>query len=251
MKYGNIYTKKIEDGIAFCVINNPAKKNAMDGRDAFNLATALRDLEFDSDVRVVILRGEGTTFSAGGNLGSWISEVEGNRAALRNFGESVRQMNQMEKPIVCMVDGWAVGGGFGYVLNSDFVIASERTKLSCPFVNIGIAPELGSMKLLPMYVGPQKAKEIFFFGQPISAEEALAYGFVNKVVPPEELEATTIEFAKKVSALPTLATRITKRLTNVFFSADLNICLEAEAQNTPCCAQTEDNKSRIAVFTKK
>ena len=162
-----MYAERLEGGIEVVYLNQPRKKNALSGEMMTKLDALLRAADVDDGVRVVVLRGAGDDFSSGGDLDQGPAlepGPEGARKTLRRYLAVVRTIRTMSKPVVAMVDGYAVGGAFALVCASDLVCASERALFVPAFCQIGIVPEMGMMKLLPDLVGPQRAKELLFFG---------------------------------------------------------------------------------------
>ncbi|SHN62762.1 enoyl-CoA hydratase/isomerase family protein [Desulfitobacterium chlororespirans] len=243
--------EKQNDGIAYVIINKPERRNAMDADLMVKMVQVLEQLDQDTDVRVIILKGQGDHFSSGGDLKAGVGgepTVENSRAALQKFIFAVRKIQEMEKPVIAMVKGYAVGGGMSLAMVCDIVFASEDAKFSSNFLKVGITPEMGAMLLMPMMMGAQRAKELWFTGRVIDAAEAKELGFVNRVYTAEEIENATRNFAADLAQMPALPVRITKRITNSTLFNLLNSVMEAELQSTPFCTQTEEHKSLIEEF---
>ncbi|ACL19076.1 enoyl-CoA hydratase [Desulfitobacterium sp. LBE] len=243
--------EKQNDGIAYVIINKPERRNAMDADLMVKMVQVLEQLDQDTDVRVIILKGQGDHFSSGGDLKAGVGgepTVENSRAALQKFIFAARKIQEMEKPVIAMVKGYAVGGGMSLAMVCDIVFASEDAKFSSNFLKVGITPEMGAMLLMPMMMGAQRAKELWFTGRVIDAAEAKELGFVNRVYTAEEIENATRNFAADLAQMPALPVRITKRITNSTLFNLLNSVMEAELQSTPFCTQTEEHKSLIEAF---
>lgn len=249
-----IYSESKECGISTLVINKPSKKNAIDGIMMDLLTEHLLTLDQDSTVKVIILKGEGDNFTAGGDLnqgGPNGLTIELSRNLLKRYTRTVQTIQQISTPVIAMVDGYAVGGGMSLALACDIVIVSERVKFLANFLRVGIVPEMGAMMFLPQLIGPYRAKELWFTGREILAEEAYQLGFVNKIFPANELEEGTIAFAKNISSLSSNAVQITKTITNGTMSQMLNLVMEAESTASPFCTQTADYKDIATLYNKK
>lgn len=250
----DVYISKRDDGIAFLVINKPQRKNAISGPMMDLLSDALLELDADDEVRVIILKGEGDNFSAGGDLSQGGPEglsVEQGRKLLKKYIRTIQTIQQICKPVIAMVDGWAVGGAMSMVLACDIIYVSDRVKFTSNFLKVGIIPEMGVMMFLPQLIGPYRAKELWFTGRVVGAVEAYKMGFANKVLPAEELEEGTISFAQEVASVSAMSVQITKGITNSTMSPMLNLVMEAESTASPFCTQTAEHKAIVAKFKKK
>lgn len=254
MSENTMLMERQDNGIAYITINKPERRNAIDAEMMVRLVEFLGHLEMDSDVRVIILQGQGEHFCSGGDLKAGVGgepTVENSRAALQKYILAVRKIIDMEKPVIAKVKGYAVGGGMSLAMACDIVFASEDAKFSSNFLKVGITPEMGAMLLMPLVMGVQRAKELWYSGRVIDAFEAREMGFVNRVIPTGEIDAVTLDFANNLAQMPSLPVRITKRITNSAIFHQLNSVMEAELQSTPFCTQTEDHKTLIAKFNQK
>ena len=234
-------------------LNQPRKKNALSGDMMGKLDALLRAADDANDVRVVVLRGAGQDFSSGGDLNQGPAlepGPEGARKTLRRYLSVVRTMRTIAKPVVAMVDGYAVGGAFALACASDLVCASDRALFVPAFCQIGIIPEMGMMKLLPDLVGPQRAKELLFFGGKIPAQQLQAWGLVNRVFPAATLEEETLAFARELAAMPDASIQITKNIMNALADSSLEACLEAESTASPFCTTTKAYAATMEKFAR-
>jgi 2-(1,2-epoxy-1,2-dihydrophenyl)acetyl-CoA isomerase len=249
-----VLVDKQNDGIATIILNKPQRRNAIDPAMMDELVEHLLKLDNDDEVKVVILKGQGDHFCAGGDLKAGAeagNTVEISRSSLKKYGRAVQSMQQMDKPIIAMVKGYAIGGGMSLALACDIIFASEDAKFSSNFLSVGITPEMGAMLLMPLTIGLYRSKELWFTAKKISAQEAYGMGFVNRVLPKAEIEEATQAFAQEVAKMPALPVRITKRITNSLNASMFNAVIDAESQATPFCTQTEEFKERIAAFVNK
>jgi 2-(1,2-epoxy-1,2-dihydrophenyl)acetyl-CoA isomerase len=156
-----------------------------------------------------------------------------------------------EKPVLCALNGTAAGGGAQIALASDLIVAADTARIIQVFVRRGLIPDGGAAYLLPRRVGLQKAKEMIFFGDDLSAEEAERLGLVNKVVPPAELDATVREWAERLATGPTKAIGFAKRLLNRSPDVDRATLLEEEALLVEITTTTEDAGEGVAAFVER
>ena len=235
-------------------LNQPRKKNALSGDMMGKLDALLRAADDANDVRVVVLRGAGQDFSSGGDLNRRVPPStpgpEARGKTLRRYLSVVRTMRTIAKPVVAMVDGYAVGGAFALACASDLVCASDRALFVPAFCQIGIIPEMGMMKLLPDLVGPQRAKELLFFGGKIPAQQLQAWGLVNRVFPAATLEEETLAFARELAAMPDASIQITKNIMNALADSSLEACLEAESTASPFCTTTKAYAATMEKFAR-
>ena len=204
-------TYRTSGGVAELRFNRPEKKNAILPAMYAAMADGLLAAEADAGVRAILIGGEGGVFTAGNDLSDFLqrpSEVT-ETPPVRRF---MAALSGAEKPVVAAVDGLAIGIGTTLLLHCDLVVASTRARLQTPFVNLGLVPEFASSWLLPARVGPQRAAELLLLAEPIDAKTALAFGLVNRVVEPDELDAAARELASRLAAKPPEALRQSKRL---------------------------------------
>lgn len=191
-------------------MRRPEKKNALNQEMYAGLVRALEEAERDDSVRVHVLGGVPGAFTAGNDIADFIAHppTDGENPTVR----FIMLLPQLEKPLIAAVDGVAVGVGTTLLLHCDYVVATDRSKFSMPFVNLGLVPEAGSSYLLPLTAGFARASELLLFGEAFGAEKALECGLVNRVVPPAALEATVNERAKALAERPLAALKESKRL---------------------------------------
>ena len=199
------------EGVAELRFNRPEKKNAILPAMYAAMADGLLAAEADAEVRAIVIGGEGGAFTAGNDLSDFLQ-----RPATPVGAPPVRRfMNALcgaQKPVVAAVDGLAIGIGTTLLLHCDLVVASTRSRLQMPFVNLGLVPEFASSLLLPRRIGPQRAAELLLLAEPIDAATARDFGLVNRVVEAGELEAAALELARRLAAKPPEAIRQSKRL---------------------------------------
>src|SRR5499433_1886528 len=206
---GEILTER-KGNILRVTVSRPAEKNAMTGAMYNGLADVLNVAAKDDDIHVVIWDAAGDSFSAGNDLEDFLKNPPGpGESPQARLGNAL--MN-LDKPVIAVVKGAAIGGGTTLLTHCDFVYAGESAKFQLPFVNLGLVPEFGSSFSLPARSGYIRAAELFMLAQPFNAEVAAAAGLVTRVVPDAELSATATETAEKLAAKPIGSLRATKKL---------------------------------------
>ena len=215
--YQHLLVEKKEDGVVLVTISRPEKANAMNARLHSELARIWRDLGDDSDVRVAIVTGAGKHFSPGGDL-EWVGQTLGDERSvlhlLREAGELVYSMVNLDKPIISAINGTAMGAGLAVALCADISIASERARLNDGHVLLGVAAGDHACLLWPLLCGMAKAKHYLLTGKWIEAREAERIGLVSMVVPHEQLLPTALGIARDLARGPQPAIRLTKRALN-------------------------------------
>lgn len=194
--------------------NRPEKKNAITAEMYATLADTLSNAARDDDVRAILFEAKGDMFTAGNDIGDFLNT--GARLTDPHDTPPVIQflfaLLDTDKPLLAAVQGGAVGVGVTMLLHCDFVFAAEEATFHTPFVDLGLVPEAGSSLLLPLIAGHQRAAEMLLAGAKISASRAKDFGFVNRIVPAEELEATALTVARNLAAKAPTAMRLAKQL---------------------------------------
>lgn len=248
-----VYMEKLDGGIAVVYLNQPKKKNAINARMMELLSELLMEADLDSEVRVVVLRGSGNCFTSGGDLSQSTPEEntpEHARKTYRRYVTAQTTIRSIAKPVIAMVDGYAVGGGFALALASDLICISETAVIVPAFCQIGIAPEMGVVKMLPELVGAQRAKEIIFLGDRITGQQLFDMGIANRVVPSEQLEETTMELAARLAEMPDASIQVAKGMINAIADANLGVALTMEQTASPFCTTTAAYAATQAKFAK-
>ena len=251
MEYQNIQIEK--DGhIAILTLNRPEVRNALDPRTWAEIRGAVREFRFDREVRVVIITGAGgKAFASGADIRS-LRERETLEVLKSEAQEALSDIENLEKPVIAAIDGFALGGGCELALACDIRIATARSKLGQPEVNLGIIPGAGGTQRLQRIVGPGKAKELIFTGDIISAREAGEIGLVNKVVDqPEDLLPAVKEMAGKIIAKGPVAVSLAKVAINVGANTDINSGLQFEKFAQTIAFSTGDRIEGTTAFLEK
>ncbi len=245
--------------IATVTLNRPASLNALDHAMTEGLLDIFTRLETDSAVRVVLLKGAGEHFMAGGDLKSFAQSLGLEPAERRRrFEHFIHQMHplvvtlrRMPQPVIASIRGAAAGFGLSLVMATDLAIAAEDAYFTLAYSLIGTSPDGSGTYHLPRLVGQKKAMEIALLGERFDAKTALALGLVNRVVPGAELESATTALAERLAAGPAHAYGNTKRLINRSLGSTLEAQLQAEAESFADCAATSDFAEGIRAFIEK
>jgi 2-(1,2-epoxy-1,2-dihydrophenyl)acetyl-CoA isomerase len=218
-----------EGRVALVKINRPEVKNALNPLALGALRAALERLAGDADVRVVVLAGEGGTFTTGDDLAETAHMDEtGFRALIEGFQSITRTLRGLPQPVIAAVAGWAVGGGLEIAANCDIRVVGDRTRFFCPEVAFGLLMSNASSLLLPRLVGSGNARLLMFSGRRFDAVWAERVGFAQLVVPEVEVVDAAIGIAGEIAAANPEALRATKRLFNLADDDEVEAALTAE-----------------------
>ena len=246
-----------DDGVARVALNRPDRKNPLTFDSYAELRDAFRALVYVKDVRAVVFGSEGGNFCSGGDVHDIIGplvkmDMTGLLAFTRMTGDLVKAMRHCPQPIIAAVDGASAGAGAIVAMASDLRYASLEAKTAFLFNRVGLAGcDMGACAILPRLVGHGRASEILFTGRSFSAEEGLAWGYFNAVVPAKDLDAHAMGTAKKLAAGPAFANGMTKNQLNMEWDMSLDTAIEAEAQAQAICMQTKDFERAYEAFVKK
>jgi 2-(1,2-epoxy-1,2-dihydrophenyl)acetyl-CoA isomerase len=224
----------VSDGVAWIRLNRPDRMNAVNGELRRALVEAVRRAGDDEAARVVVVTGEGRGFCAGADVRELAGREGGVEGIRQDYESLLSGLRTMPKPTIAAMNGVAAGIGASLALACDLRVAVPQASIVEAFVRIGLTVDGGVSWLLPRLVGTARALELFYTGDPLSAEEALARGVVNRVVEPEQLEPAVRELAGRLAAGPSGALAAIKRSVNHALSAtfeeamDLEFRLQAE-----------------------
>lgn len=253
MEFKNILYSK-ENNIARMVINRPEKMNAMNRATRLDMASALDHVRNDPSVKVLVLSGAGgKSFIAGSDLTELSAYTPLDMEQfMSTLAQSLyTQFEQLEKPVIAMIDGLCLGGGLEVALACDIRIASDRSKFGQPEILIGIMPGGGGTQRLTRLVGAGKTKEMMFTGKAIDAAEALSIGLINRVCPSEELEKTVMSLAQAVSLQSGLVLKWIKKSINVAQETSLRTGLDYEALAECLLFTSQDHNEGMKAFLEK
>jgi enoyl-CoA hydratase/carnithine racemase len=254
------FLKTQRDGaIQILTMRQPETRNALTGNTAVDeLVEACSAIRLDTSIRVVVLTAEGPVFSSGGNVKDMLRFQnqkllpETIREEYRNGIQRLpRALYNLDVPVICAINGPAIGAGLDLTCMCDIRIASEKATFAESFVKVGIVPGDGGAWLLPRAVGMSKAAEMAFTGDSLSAQEALACGLVSRVVAPEKLMEEALNLANKIAANPGGVLRMTKRLLREGERSTLDSLLEISAGYQAIAHMTPDHHEAVNAFIEK
>jgi enoyl-CoA hydratase/carnithine racemase len=243
-----IYTER-SGNILSVVLNRPSRKNAMTSAMYIALADILNDAAKDDDIRVVIWRGAGDSFSAGNDLDDFMKNPPG--AGESPQSKLMTALIAFDKPLIAAVHGAAIGGGTTMLVHCDFVYAAPGTRFQLPFVNLALVPEFGSSSALPARIGYLAAADLYMLGGPFDAKRAAELGIVTQVVAEEALLVKATETATRLAAKPPAALRATKRLLKEPFRASIIDAITAENKTFAVQVKSAEAKEAFSAFLEK
>src|SRR5512143_3202575 len=232
--------------VATITLNRPEKKNPLTFESYAELGALFRKLVCASDIKAVVVTGEGGNFCSGGDVHEIIGplvamDMPGLLRFTRMTGELVKAMREAPQPIVAAIDGVCTGAGAMIACASDMRLATARSKLAFLFVRVGLAgADMGACTLLPRLIGLSRAADWLYTGRTVNGEEAERAGFHTRLVEPDKLMAEADALARDLAHGPTFGHAMTKTMLWQEWSAGLGECIEAEAQAQAICMQTQD-----------
>jgi enoyl-CoA hydratase len=234
-------------------INRPEVLNALRGDTFLELEQALEMLQGSDDAWAMIITGAGDrAFSAGGDIKALAKMDSGDAASFAAMTHRILdRLESVPKPVIAAVNGLALGAGCDLAIACDLVVASERARFGEPPAGLGITTPFGGTQRLPRIVGPKRAKQLFFTGEPIDAEEAYGFGLVNKVVKHEELLTETRRLVDKILERAPIAVGYFKRLVNISSYGGVGEGDKLEQELYARCFETEDMAEGMAAFLEK
>jgi enoyl-CoA hydratase len=246
-----IYEKS--NGIATITLNRPEALNAFSKEVVEEILQAIEDVKGDETIRVVVLTGAGEkAFSAGADIKAMSGMTALKARELSLMGEKLcTSFENLEKPVIAAINGYALGGGLEVAMSCDLRIASENAKMGQTEVNIGLIPGWGGTQRLTRLVGMSKAKEMVYTGRIIDAKTAEQIGILNMVVPADKFRETVRQFAQELATRAPVAVRVAKVLINRGSDIGLESALALEREGFGVVGSSEDLKEGVSAFTEK
>lgn len=247
----------VSGALAVIRLNRPDDMNPLDWETATEMQVAFDTLDTDPEVRVIAITGSGRAFSAGGDMKKYPTL----QRDLQQFPEFLKHMHEMflnmglySKPIISLVNGVAVAGGFETILFSDVAIMAESARIGDAHLPYGMMGGGGVLTILPRLIGPSRARDLIYSGRLLKSDEALEWGLVNRVVPDDQLMAAGVEMATDIAKKSPLAIKNAKRVMNAVlyegFSIPAGIRFEREA-TVHYCGTSHDAQEGLAAFAAK
>jgi enoyl-CoA hydratase/carnithine racemase len=247
----------VDAKVATVTLNRPDRKNPLTFDSYAELRELFRGLQYAQDVRAVVLTGAGGNFCSGGDVHEIIGPLVGmDMPELLEFtrmtGDLVLAMRRCPQPIVAAIDGVCAGAGAILAMASDMRLGTPTARTAFLFTRVGLAGcDMGACSILPRLIGQGRAAELLYTGRAMTADEALAWGFFNRVVPSDAVLAQAQALAAELAAGPTFAHGVTKTMLHQEWSMTVEQAIEAEAQAQAICMQTQDFERAYRAFVAK
>jgi enoyl-CoA hydratase/carnithine racemase len=248
---------RVERQVGVITLNRPERKNPLTFDSYAELRDLYRVLAYADDVRAVVVQGEGGNFCSGGD----VHEIIGPLIAMsmpdlltftRMTGDLVKAMRACGQPIIAAIDGVCAGAGAIVAMASDLRIGTARSKVAFLFTRVGLAGcDMGACSILPRIVGQGRASELLYTGRALPGEEALAWGFYNRLAEPEAVGTAAIDWAAELAAGPAFGHAMTKRMLHQEWAMGVDEAIEAEAQAQAICMMTQDFQRAYHAFVAK
>ncbi|MBV1906409.1 MAG: enoyl-CoA hydratase/isomerase family protein [Pseudomonadales bacterium] len=253
---------RVEDGVAILTLNRPEAKNAMSASMNKAMRETFAAVEFDPEVKCVVLTGAGRAFCAGGDVKGMAAASARTEQGVTpidrriheqriNQRETAGRLYRMPKPTLAALPGAAAGAGLCLALACDLRVMSRNAIMTTAFARIGYSGDFGGSYFLAQLVGAAKAKELYYLSDRIGAEEAKSLGLANWVCDADELQGKTMEIARRLANGPSIAYRYMKENLNRALNEDMEACMDLEATHHRHCGQTEDHQEAIKAFVEK
>jgi len=238
--------------IGIVTVNRPQQLNSMNSETRSELAEAFTQLGNDYEISVILLTGAPSkAFIAGADIKEFLKRKMDSQEDLENDWIVTKIISNLNKPVIAMIDGFCLGGGLEIAMACDLRIASDRSKLGQPEINIGIIPGAGGTQRLTRLVGEGRAMEMILTGRMITAEEACNYGILNFVFAADELESKTVEIANTIAEKSSFAIERAKKSVKAVAEMNLEEGLKLEREMFVECANSEDGIEGITAFIEK
>lgn len=242
--------EQYEPAVALIQLNRPKELNALNTQLMQELRDTLQQLDKNDSVRVAIITGNEQAFAAGADIKQMSDKSAIDMLVIDQFS-TWDQIRRIKKPIIAAVSGFALGGGCELAMMCDMIIASETAKFGQPEIKIGVMPGAGGTQRLTKAIGKAKAMELILTGRFITAEEAQAYGLVNKVVPVEMYLYEATQLAKEIAQMSPIAAQLAKEAVNRSFETHLDEGLSFERKNFYLTFASEDQKEGMRAFVER
>jgi 2-(1,2-epoxy-1,2-dihydrophenyl)acetyl-CoA isomerase len=250
----NLIEVKIENNVAWIALNRPEVFNSFNREMALQLQTTLDDCNTNSNVRALVLTGNGKAFCAGQDLKE-VTDPElnpGFRKILEeHYNPIIQKIRTIEKPIIAAVNGVAAGAGANIALACDIIVASEQASFIQAFSKIGLVPDSAGTFFLPRLIGFQKASALMMLGDKVTAPEALTMGMIYKIFPIALFEEEVKTLAENLAQMPTKAIGLTKRLLNQSMHNNLEQQLKLESDLQIEASSSNDYNEGVTAFVEK
>ncbi len=239
--------------VGYITLNRPDVFNAFNNEQSYELQHVLKEVKKDSSVRVVVLTGAGKAFCSGQDLKA-IADSKNrslSESLYKRYNPIIRAMRDLPKPIICKLNGVAAGAGASLALACDFIVAQEKASLIEVFINVGLVPDSGSSYFLSKSITPARAFEMATMATKVTAQQALEWGLINRVVTEDLLDSTVNEVATYYSNAPTKSIGMIKAMLNKASYSDLETMLQYEAYCQEIAGNSDDYQEGVSAFNEK
>lgn len=236
--------------VALIQLNRPKELNALNLQLMGEVRDALKELDQDNSIRVIIITGNERAFAAGADIKQMAGKGTVDMWKVDQFS-TWDQINKTRKPIIAAVSGFALGGGCEFAMTCDMIVASETAQFGQPEIKIGVMPGAGGTQRLTKAMGKAKAMELVLTGKFISAEEALQYGLINKIVPTELYLEEATKLASEIASMSPIAVQMAKESVKRSFEVHLDEGLHFERKNFYMLFSSNDQKEGMNAFIEK
>jgi 2-(1,2-epoxy-1,2-dihydrophenyl)acetyl-CoA isomerase len=245
----------VDDGLASLCLVRPEARNGIDPAWVRALDAAVNAIAADDTVRAVLITAEGPSFTVGGDLQHFAARAGDLDVALREmvppYHDTLARLAAFDRPVVCAIQGAVAGGGLGLAWCSDFVLAAPDARFACGFARLGLSGDGGSTWYLPRLVGLRRAQELVMGNRALSADEALDWGLVTRVVPAEDLQEQALALARELADGPTVALRYMRRMLRESWDTPLAVQLARETEAVLDCGRTSDGREGVTAFVQR
>ena len=245
-----IVNEQHERFVALVQLNRPKELNALNTKLMQELRDALQMLDRNDEVRAIVLTGNEQAFAAGADIKQMADRSAVDMLMIDQFS-TWDQIKKTKKPLIAAVSGFCLGGGCELAMTCDMIVASESARFGQPEIKIGVMPGAGGTQRLTRAIGKAKAMEMVLTGRFIPAQEALALGLINKVVPVEMYLREAVALASEIAQMSPVAAQLAKESVNRAFETHLDEGLQSERKNFYLCFSTEDQKEGMKAFIEK
>ena len=243
-----------KERVAVITLNRPQALNALSIPMTDELVDCLTRLGTDLGVGAVVLTGSGRAFCAGGDIREMKASPEPEvflKALALKLHNVISNIRRLPQPVIGAINGVAAGAGFPLAVSCDVLIAAQEARFNLAYVNIGLCPDGGSTYFIPRLLGPHRALYLAFTGEFLDAQQGLALGFLQQVVPGGELMKTALALAGKLASGPGMAMAVAKELVNRSLGDTLEVQMEFERQGIARCARSRDFREGLEAFFAK
>jgi 2-(1,2-epoxy-1,2-dihydrophenyl)acetyl-CoA isomerase len=246
----------VADGIARLRLNRPQQGNAINPDMAADLAEAATQISENASVRAVLITGSGSNFTVGGDLSVFAETAREQlpnrlRRMIDSYHLAIERLTSIDAPVVAAVRGGAGGGGLGLLYAADIVIAADDARFALGYGALGLTADGGNTWFLPRMVGMRRAQQLFLLNRRLSAQEALEYGLVSRLVPSDAVDSEAAAVAATLAAGPTRAYGAMRRMLRQSFETGLSDQLQAEKESIVAASRSDDAQEGIAAFVAK